>query len=959
VGRDRELGILRSRLTAARDGDGSLVLIGGEAGIGKTALCEAVCREATQQGALVLVGRCYDLTETPPYGPWIDLFSHYQPTDDLPPPPVPFAERGTVGAVASQAMLFHAVLDFLTVLATERPLVILLEDAHWQDQVSLDLLRFLAREITAYRILFLLTYCSDELTRRQPLYPLLPLLVREAAATRIMVRPLETSDTRALVQSRFPLPQADSARLVAYLEQRGEGNPFFIGELLQTLVEERVLRQEGDRWALHELVDAQVPPLLRQVIDGRLARLGEDAQRVLAIGAVIGQNVPFAVWGAVTGEDEARLLAVVEQATEAHLVAATADGVGFHFVHALIREALHASILPLRRRIFHRQIGDVLATTPTADPDAVAYHFQHANDVRALPWLVRAGERAQAAYAWATAAHHFEAALALTPVEDPAARGWLLVSIAHLRRHAGDRRILAFLEEAAALAEQAGDRLLAAWALFACGFVHSVVGNGILAMQDTEAGAMALVALTPRERARYPPGRPWIPVEPHEVPVGSVILLAALYGRFAHALTLAREWMGPYQSDEGVVEARWRDGWGGLAIAHAAQGRPAEAHAAYQRAQRGARALGHYFYLGATLHNLLVDVVLPYETERTVERGELTRAALDALVLGREVVDYDASWVTVPERFVCGAWDDAAFLGERGQHRLHLMTMQGYVGQWHRARGKPDAAWGCVRWGLPEGTGTALGDAPYTATPLALLAANLALDAGDLSTAREWLDVHRGWLAWSGGVRGRSEEEAVWARYHRQAGAAAAAVAHAELALAHATEPRQPLALVAAHRLLGELQSEAGRYGESEQHLKQSLVLADDCAAPYERALTLLALAELHVAAHRPAEARPRLNEASAIFISLGAQPVLVRADALAARLDSARTASPGYPAGLSAREAEVLRLVAEGLSNPQIGERLFLSPRTVEHHLHAIFNKTGVSSRAAAARWATENALA
>src|SRR5947209_14996583 len=102
VGRERELALLREHLDAAVDGRGSLVLIGGEAGIGKTALAETVCREATEQGALVLVGRCYDLTETPPYGPWVELFAQYRPTDGMPPLPAAFAHPDKVGEVASQ-----------------------------------------------------------------------------------------------------------------------------------------------------------------------------------------------------------------------------------------------------------------------------------------------------------------------------------------------------------------------------------------------------------------------------------------------------------------------------------------------------------------------------------------------------------------------------------------------------------------------------------------------------------------------------------------------------------------------------------------------------------------------------------------------------------------------------------------------------------------------------------------
>src|SRR5262245_64380201 len=112
VGRERERGVLRQHLDAAFAGHGSLVLIGGEAGIGKTALAEALCRDATDQGALVLIGRCYDLTETPPYGPWIELFGRYHATNGAPVLPAAFADPGTVGPVVSQSTLFHDVQRF-------------------------------------------------------------------------------------------------------------------------------------------------------------------------------------------------------------------------------------------------------------------------------------------------------------------------------------------------------------------------------------------------------------------------------------------------------------------------------------------------------------------------------------------------------------------------------------------------------------------------------------------------------------------------------------------------------------------------------------------------------------------------------------------------------------------------------------------------------------------------------
>jgi DNA-binding CsgD family transcriptional regulator len=184
-----------------------------------------------------------------------------------------------------------------------------------------------------------------------------------------------------------------------------------------------------------------------------------------------------------------------------------------------------------------------------------------------------------------------------------------------------------------------------------------------------------------------------------------------------------------------------------------------------------------------------------------------------------------------------------------------------------------------------------------------------------------------------------------------------AAREHADRALAHASDPRQPLALLDAHRLLGELATEARNHAEAGTHLDAALVLAEACAAPYERALILLALAELRHATGAGEAVQALLDEACSILTPLDARPALARADALRARLTPA--ASPAYPAGLTAREVEVLRLVARGLTDIQVAERLYLSTNTVKTHLRSIYNKLDVTSRTAAARFATDHGLA
>src|SRR5918995_4471042 len=140
VGRNRELRDLRRLLDTAIDGRGQLVLLEGEAGVGKTTIAAALCREAADRGALVLVGHCYDLTDTPPYGPWTDAFGDYQPDGDLPSPPAAFARTEAADAITTRSALFDGVRHFVATLAGRRPLVMLLEDLHWADPESLDLL---------------------------------------------------------------------------------------------------------------------------------------------------------------------------------------------------------------------------------------------------------------------------------------------------------------------------------------------------------------------------------------------------------------------------------------------------------------------------------------------------------------------------------------------------------------------------------------------------------------------------------------------------------------------------------------------------------------------------------------------------------------------------------------------------------------------------------------------------
>jgi DNA-binding CsgD family transcriptional regulator/tetratricopeptide (TPR) repeat protein len=957
VGREREQAIVRDHLANARDGHGSLILIGGEAGIGKTALAEALCREAEEQGALVLVGRCYDLTETPPYGPWLELFARYQPGNDLPALPPSFATPGALHEVISQAALFTQARDFLTTLAIRQPLLLLLDDVHWADPASLDLLRFLARSLPHHRLLLVVTFRDDEVTRHHPLYGFLPVLEREASAVRIGLRPLHSDALRTLVSARYRLLESDAAPLVTSLQERAEGNAFFTMQLLRAFEEEAVLRYVDDGWIVGDLTAVRVPVSLRQVIDRRLARLGEEAQHLLTVAAVIGQEVSVALWAAVAAIGEDALLTVIERAVEAHLLDETPDGTRVRFVHALIREALYERVLAARRRLMHLAVAETMLATGIPAPDAVAAHFQQAGDRRAIEWLIRAGERAEQAYAWLTAADRFSTALVLMEQGggEPQERGWLLFHLAMLTSYADHARTIAHLDEATRLAEIANDRTLLAYATCRRGWVRCNAGDPGRGLPEFEAGIAALDALPEDEQI------------PH-VTLGEVlrghndrallVVFLAQAGRYKDAQAVAQQAI----ARGGEVSRAYF----GMGLVYAGRGRLEEARRSFDVARAGLRTLGHTHIEGWVAHYELAWVVLAYQTDRLEERQQLTDTARQAWAhassIERNIIP-DSALLAL--QFVEANWRDARVVALAARAAFGTAASahvpKQVLGDIARAQGDVDLAWTVVREQLPAGIDTAYGDINFiSALGFQRLAASLALDQGDLGTAQAWLETHDRWLAWNSAVLGQSEGHALWAGYYRAANNMKRAYHHATRSLACATEPRQPLALLAAHRLLGELNTATGRIAYAATHLDAALSLATACAAPYERALTLLALAELRAATGQRAEASALLNGVRTICTPLGAALALTKADTLAARLAGAAAVSPvSFPAGLSVREVEVLQRVAAGESNRDIADALFLSERTVQVHVRHILTKTGADNRAAATAFALRNNLA
>ena len=996
AGREREQAALRQALDdAARAERGGLVLIGGEAGIGKTALAETLLAEAAARGAQLLVGRCYDLGETPPYGPWTEALTRAPGDSALPTLPLAVLPALPGGEVlTSQEAIIARTAAYLAALASRRPLVLLLEDLHWSDRASLDLLRVVGRGLAAMSLLLIVTYRADEVNRDHPLATLLPALVREARVTRLDLRPLDAAALADLVATRYALAGPDRDRLVSYLAARTEGNALFVVELLRTLEAEGALRPDENRWILGGLAAVPVPALLHQVIDARLRRLPPAAVQALGVAAVIGQEVPLALWAAVTQTDEGALLDHVERALAARLVIETPDARGIRFVHALIREALYVGLEVQRRHGWHRRVAEAQVAQPVPDPDAIANHFQRAGDPRAFAWLVRAGLRARRAGAQLTAGERFATAALLTGNQGSArVRAVLLLLSAAARLLSDARQALRDLDAAAALADAAGDRALAAYIGFRRGQARCTTGAIHLGLVEMGREAAALDALPRRAHlpladeallatitAVLPEGSP-APSAP-DPEAGSAAPTTgyrsnlanwlAIAGRYREALAHGEAIVGrPGVADRGVRADLVAPARRALGHAYAALGRPAEARREYALERAARHPTGGLPNLEYSYWFELLLVGLPYHADAPDERRRVVAEArhIWSRARGTETAATHGTPTDLLAALPEGRWADARRLAREGCAAGTVSHAQGAtlaLGTLARYQGDPPAAWACVHALHAVGPATAPGDGhfPHGLAALAL-AAELALDAGDLAAAERWIAAHGRWLAWSDAVLWRADHLLLVARHARASGDLDAARHHARAALARAAEPRQPLALLAAHRLLGELATIDLQSAEATTHLDAALALAAACAVPYERALTLLALAELGVATGDHPAATAALDAARALLEPLAALPALARAAGIGLSLaapsgsaDRRAADAPAPPGGLSRHEAEVLSLLAAGRSNHQIAHTLCLSPRTVQRHIANAYLKIGAHNKADATVFAVDHGL-
>jgi predicted ATPase len=422
VGRTQELARLRELLARAAHGEPLVALIGGEAGIGKTRLVEQLAATASQQGVRVLRGGCVPLGgEGLPFAPVVEalhgLAGELDPTEleavagparaELARllPDLGWSGEAAAGAAvagASQGRLFELLLGVVQRLAASAPLLWVMEDLHWADRSTRDLVAFLAASLRSGRMLVVLTFRSDELDRLHPLRGLLGELARNRRVRRLELPRFTRAELA--VQLAGLLGTDPPARLVDDVYARSDGNPFFAEEL--------VLVGGGGPGAL--------PPSLQEVLFTRVVRLGHRTQQLLRVAAAAGPGVTQPLLAAVTGMDDQELLDGLREAVDQQVLLPEPSGAGYLFRHALVAEAVYSELLPGERVRLHTALAGALeAGVEAGEARAsraarLAYHWWAAGDQpRALTASLQAAAAAEQAYAFAEAELQLERVLGL------------------------------------------------------------------------------------------------------------------------------------------------------------------------------------------------------------------------------------------------------------------------------------------------------------------------------------------------------------------------------------------------------------------------------------------------------------------------------------------------------------------------------------------------------------------
>jgi DNA-binding SARP family transcriptional activator/tetratricopeptide (TPR) repeat protein len=496
VGREAERAALAGALKSiSTPGVTKMLLISGEAGIGKTTLLLEAARAAHDGGAIVLYGRC-DEDLAVPYRPWNEAITHLvaNAPAELGAALAPHAGclvqlapalAGLLGTPAAPVtsdpesaryVLFGAVTSTLRAASVLAPVVLGLDDLHWADAASIQLLRHVVGALEPTRLVVVGTFRESDVAGARPLAELLGTLHREPGYERIVLGGLDGSEVLAMLEGAGHQLDEHGLALRDALLAETDGNPFFVGELLRHSVDTPTVSAEDDRWvASGSLRGYGWPVSVREVIGRRVALLGDVGRRVLAIASIFGRDFDLDLLANAAELDEDTMLDAMDRACEAALVS-NVEGDRYSFVHALIEHAVYDSLSPARRARLHRTVAEVIEATCDGRTEArvteLAYHWARAtagpeNLGKAISYARAAGDAALARLGPDEALRWYSQALALLEKRsspDALLRCHLLVGMGDAQRQTGNRSYRQTLLDAARLATDIGsaDLLVAA-----------------------------------------------------------------------------------------------------------------------------------------------------------------------------------------------------------------------------------------------------------------------------------------------------------------------------------------------------------------------------------------------------------------------------------------------------------------------------------------------------------------
>jgi DNA-binding SARP family transcriptional activator len=425
MGRAAEMAALLQALDDAGGGAGRLVVIAGDAGIGKTRLLAELPQAARQRGGRLLSGHCYQTEQVLPFRPFIEalrqggLAGEGDAVADLAAPVRAelarlFPELGAAPTTAAttaeaRAWLFEAVADLLGRLADRQPLVLTVEDIHWADEMTLYLLAFLARRIAARRLLIVATVREEDVEDAPGLGLVLAELSREGLARRILLSALSEVETAELVSALgHARPGEDrTAQRAARVWQASRGNPLVVVETMRELLEHPAVETDED---------PPIPSRVRELIATRLGRLGEPTRQIMAVAAVAAEPSSFELLAGAGGMSERETAEAVERLVRRRVLQSA--GELLEFSHERVRQVALELLLPARRRALHRAVGETLETLHAGGTgeldDRLAHHFVQARmPDKAVTYLTRFAETARRRHALDEAARSLDQAAAL------------------------------------------------------------------------------------------------------------------------------------------------------------------------------------------------------------------------------------------------------------------------------------------------------------------------------------------------------------------------------------------------------------------------------------------------------------------------------------------------------------------------------------------------------------------